>query len=107
MCDLAWFTDMLDSNGAERRKRAHIVSYAERIGGITEEYLRLLFPRYWGMVEEVPAGTEGESLGLTPAEESQILTELFASVLPILKSSPERSGGRQQIKFPATVRHLS
>jgi hypothetical protein len=107
MCDLAWFTDVLDSNPAERAKRDLIVAYAESEGGLVLDYLQLLFPRYWFMVEDVPAGTEAQSLGLTEQEEMAILADLFTAVLPSLQSSPGRAGRRRAGKptFPTVVRH--
>jgi hypothetical protein len=107
MCDLAWFTDVLDKNPEERAKRDAIVAHAETQGGRTLEYIRLLFPRYWFLVEDVPAGTEGQFLQMTEAEEMAVLSALFSAVLPALCADPKGKDQKTKLSFPDKVRHAA
>lgn len=99
MCDTAWFELYLESNPKDRKRRDLVVRHATARGGDTEAFLRYLFPRYWGMVEEA----DGPSL--SPERETEILAEMVRVVAPSLSSSREHATGRQR-QMPDHVPHI-
>lgn len=115
MCDVAWYNEFLGLNPDERRKRDLIVQFAESRGGDVERYFREIYPRYWMMVESKEPGTEGDALGLTPAQQARLIADMSKVVLPALRSArasaatesaaSSPSGGSTP-SFPKTVPHL-
>lgn len=102
MCDAEWYLGFLDLNPRERRRRDLVVAHAEAQGGVTSEYFRRLFPRYWFDSEAVPPGMAGSSLGLTIPQENKLLVDMSKVVLPAFRSSAEYSlpHGPNDLRFP-------
>lgn len=99
MCDIAWFEDFLALNPQEARRRDTIVAYAESQSGAVREFIQLLFPRYWGLVED-----PDKQSGITAGEEKAILCDLaqyLALVVPELVDRADPS-----LRFPGSVRHI-
>ena len=89
MCDASWYSQFLELNPRERKRRDLTVDYAESQGGTVAEYFRRLYPRYWLESDRLPPGTAGSSLGLTIAQENQIIVDMSKVVLPAFRASPE------------------
>lgn len=112
MCDVAWYNEFLALNPSERKKRDLIVQYAELRGGAVESYFRRVFARYWLMVESVPPGTEGDSLGFTAAQQARLLADMAKAVVPALRQSSgfaatsSSTSGDSALKYPQSVAHL-
>jgi hypothetical protein len=108
MCDVAWYNEFVGLNAFERRRRDLIVAYAERQGGGVQEYLERMFPRYWLSVERIPAGSEGDSLGLTVEQQVKVLADMGVRVLAGLKAAPEfgQPHAASDLRRPTSVPHL-
>lgn len=105
MCDIAWYNEFIGLNPMERKRRDVVVAYAEGQGGVAEQYLRRVFPRYWLKVESTDFEEIGRSLGLTAAQETDILEDLAKAVVPAMRQAfPDGDSG--SVRFPETVGHL-
>lgn len=108
MCDVAWYNEFLGLNPLERKRRDLVVAYAEKQGGVVQEYVKALFPRYWQKVGSSAPGAEGDALSLSVDQQVRILVDMSASVLPGLRSvagfdQPDRGGS---LRYPKSVPHL-
>lgn len=121
MCYAPWYREFFDLNPLPASRRALVQAYAASKGKTVQAYLRGLFPSYWRACS-CPGGdsepgsskstqaTEptlnvrlvGPALGLSQKQEVEILNDLFATVLPQLRSSPEYQRDRdpRSLHFP-------
>lgn len=106
MCEMAWWEDFVALNPAERARAQLVVAFAERVGGEAEAYLRALFPRYWGRVEDFPVAAAEAQLGITAQRQTEILAQLAHEL--VSHPTPPRGTGSpgEGPSFPASVRHL-
>ena len=122
MCYAPWYQQFFDLNPAFAERRSLLHAYAASKSKKSQAYLRGLFPAYWRTCDCPGGGAEpgsassdrgsnerslnarlvGPSLGLSATQEVDILDDLFAFVLPRLRSSPRSQAGRdpRSLRFP-------